>query len=181
MAKRKIDKRERIPAAMLSKIKKLILDNKDNGEVTLLIGFPKVTQDRIIKHCKDNNIGLQAFVKKAVYNVLPVKYDVDKQFIFPFGKYTGETAGSVQEFDPSYLTWCCKNISGFELVGEMQLAPPEVEKRHVQHEEYKQNLRDGEVLFYGAWQADNTREVFARRFTPWGESRLRYLGTQTKE
>lgn len=152
-----------------------------NRHVRIEMIVPMETANRIARHCQDNNISPTAFYKKAIYNVLPIKYEVDKQFIFPFGKYTGETAGSVQEFDPDYLTWCCKNISGFKLIEEMKTVPPEVEKRNVQHEEYKQNLRDGEVLFYGAWQADNTREVFARRFTPWGESRLRFLDKQTKE
>ena len=166
MAKKKVAmRRQRVP----------------NGHVRIEIIVPMETSNRIARHCQDNNISPTAFYKEAIYNVLPVKYEVDKQFVFPFGKYTGETAGSVQEFDPDYLTWCCKNISGFALIEEMQLAPTEVEKRHVQHEEYKQKLRNGEVLLYGAWQADNTRKAFARRFTPWGESRWRYLGTQTKE
>ena len=152
-----------------------------NGHVRIEMVVPIETANRIARHCQDNNISPTAFYKKAIYNVLPIKYEVDKQFIFPFGKYAGETAGSVQEFDPDYLTWCCKKISGFTLAEEMQVVPPEVEKHHVQHEEYKQKLRDGEVLFYGAWQADDVRKVFARRFTQWGKSRLRFLGMQTKE
>lgn len=166
MAKKKVAmRRQRVP----------------NGHVRIEMIVPMETANRIARHCQDNNISPTAFYKKAIYNVLPIKYEVDKQFIFPFGKYIGETAGAVQEFDPEYLNWCCSNISGFELAEEMRIASPAVEARHEAHKVYTDMLRPGEVIFYGAWKRDNTRKVFARRFTSWGESRWRYLDIQTKE
>lgn len=110
MAKRKVAvRRKRIP----------------NGHVRIEMVVPMETENRIARHCQDNNISPTAFYKKAIYNVLPVKYEVDKQFVFPFGKYTGETAGSVQEFDPDYLNWAARSITGFELASDIQANPIE--------------------------------------------------------
>jgi hypothetical protein len=86
--------------------------------------FPKETQVRIIDHCTENNLNTLVFIKKAVYAALPVKYKVDKEFVMPFGKYTGETAESVQEMDPDYISWACRNIQGFELETDMKPTAP---------------------------------------------------------
>ena len=52
---------------------------------------------------------------KSMYNINEKVYE-PKHFnnTMPFGKYKGRLIGDIIQEDPSYLLWCCKNLS-FEL------------------------------------------------------------------
>lgn len=90
-----------------------------DGHVRYEIIIPQFTVTRLYEHCERNSLDDANFVKKAIYNALPVHYAVDESFVFPFGKYQGETAGVVMQFDPEYIKWCVKSINGFTIHGDM--------------------------------------------------------------
>jgi len=99
------------------------------GDLKLSDLLPQETLNRITVYCRGNNMMVDAFIKKAIYDVLPVQYTVDETFVFPFGKYQGESAQSVVDMDPDYLTWCQKNIVGFTVCFEVEkVATEEVEE-----------------------------------------------------
>lgn len=52
---------------------------------------------------------------KSMYDINEKVYE-PKHFndIMPFGKYKGKVIGDIIQDDPSYLLWCCDNLS-FEL------------------------------------------------------------------
>lgn len=62
--------------------------------------------------------------KDLIYNDTKIKslYDVNEKVYepkhfnntMPFGKYKGRLIGDIIQEDPSYLLWCCENLS-FEL------------------------------------------------------------------
>lgn len=86
------------------------LTNTTIGEL-----FPAETLARITDHCKRNDLDVKDFIRKAVYDVLPVYYDATDDFVFPFGKYVGETVGAIKKIDPGYITWCQSKIAGFNI------------------------------------------------------------------
>lgn len=90
-----------------------------NGHIRIELTLPAITVKRITKHCKANNLDEAVFLRTAIYAKLPVHYEVDEQFILPFGKYTGETAEAVSKMEPTYLEWCQKNIKGFDITGKL--------------------------------------------------------------
>jgi hypothetical protein len=92
-----------------------------NEHVRLELIIPQSTCDRIVDHCARNNMKGEDFYKKAIYDALPVHYEVTEEFVFPFGKYAGETAGVVKRIDPSYIEWCIKNINGFTLTNQFAI------------------------------------------------------------
>jgi len=97
-----------------------------NGFSRIELTFPKTTEERIIDHCKRNSLNQSEFLRKAIYDALPVHYEVTEEFVFPFGKYAGETAGVVKRIDPSYIDWCVRSITGFTLADDMIEAREEV-------------------------------------------------------
>ena len=84
-----------------------------NGQSRIDITVPNSTGERIAEHCKRNGVHPNDFLKKAIYDALPVHYEVTEEWTFPFGKYAGETAGTVKQLDPGYIVWCKKTIVGF--------------------------------------------------------------------
>lgn len=89
--------------------------------------FPKETRDRIVDHCRRENTTPTDFLKRAVYSTLPVHYEVNKQFVFPFGKYSGETAETVKRIDPGYIDWAKKSITGFKVQEDLEPIVPHQE------------------------------------------------------
>lgn len=163
MAKKKVVRRTRIP----------------NDHCRMEIVLPRETCERIVAHCKRNNIAGDLFLKKAIYNALPVHYEVTEDFIFPFGKYQGETAGAVMQFDPDYIDWCKKNINGFKNKMEPEVARatslPHIfaYDKEVAEALFRPHLKPGEHVL-----ANNSGRVWAYRPTSWGQkSNWRKLGT----
>ncbi len=124
----------------------------------IYIDVPKTTVARLDKLSEKTGKNWSYTVLKAIYDALPVEYEVDSQFIFPFGKYHGETAGMVKEMDSSYLDWAKRTITGFKLVGD--LAPvPTVNKGELRfspfkiktaHKQYGSQLRQGECIRFSS-------------------------------
>lgn len=137
-----------------------------NSHVRYEIILPQSTITRLYDHCERNNLDDADVVRKAIYDALPVHYEVTEDFVFPFGKYAGETAGVVKRIDPSYIEWCKKSINGFKskLVEEGSKPvsdPPNIHR----HSPYWQSLlRKGEYLQFNANQL-----CWAYRIHPWGE------------
>lgn len=96
-----------------------------NGYCRIDLQMPDTTYERIIQHVASatDMDSINTYIMKCIYDKLPVKYKVDKSFTFPFGKYTDETAESVQQMDPEYISWACRTIQGFELDTDMKPAP----------------------------------------------------------
>lgn len=86
------------------------------GDIKLSTIFAPEGLERIAAHCRGNNMMIDDFIKKCVYDNVPVCYTVDETFVLPFGKYVGESAGTVARMDPDYLKWCQRTIKGFNLV-----------------------------------------------------------------
>jgi len=85
-----------------------------NGHERVEVILPKETCHRIGDHVlRNEGLTVQDFLKKAIYDALPVHYDVTEDFVFPFGKYAGETASVVSRLDPGYIKWCQTAIKGF--------------------------------------------------------------------
>lgn len=140
--------------------------------------FPEATRNRILQHCEKNNIHFIDFIKKAVYDKLPVHYDVNRQFIFPFGKYQGETAESVQQMDPGYIDWACRTITGFELAEDMK---PEVKPTNPSDANYVSMAQINEMLRYGEELKINRFKCWARRKEPFGIPKYRLLAVRANE
>ena len=170
-----------------AKIKKTVSRRQriPNGYCRINLQMPNITYERVINHLAEKGVkDANAWLMSCIYDKLPVKYSVDKQFTFPFGKYQGETASTVQDMDPEYISWACRTITGFALADDMkpieEKVPTKVEEAHALHEDFTSRLRHGERLLYGAVYADGRRKVFARRETHWGEPRFRFLGYQSR-
>jgi hypothetical protein len=89
----------------------------DAPATQITLDLPAVTIERLHAYAIKQDKPWDQLVRKAIYDLIPVEYEVDRQFVFPFGKYVGETAGMVGDMDPGYLDWCCKTIRGFKLKG----------------------------------------------------------------
>jgi hypothetical protein len=152
-----------------------------NNHMRVEVILPGETVKRLTQHCERNAIDEQNFLKKAIYDALPVHYEVTEDFIFPFGKYQGETAGAVKQFDPGYIEWCKKNISGFydkfEPINVQ--ADSSVEKREVARSEVIAKIQaflcQGETLYLGSTSSSG-QKAFAVRYTEWGQKKFRFLG-----
>jgi len=149
-----------------------------NEHVRLELIIPQSTCDRIVDHCARNNMKGEDFYKKAIYDALPVHYEVTEEFVFPFGKYAGETAGVVKRIDPSYIEWCKKSITGFYDNMEPVNAQTDssVDARVKAYDDAFQNiqnqLKHDEHLVGGAVTREGKRMWAKQRFT----GRYRFLG-----
>ena len=119
--------------------------------------LPADTVKRITQHCERSTLDEQSFLKKAIYDALPVHYEVTKEFVFPFGKYAGEIAGVVKRIDPSYIDWCVRSITGFTLADDMIEAREEVS--HEAMSSIYVPTMSGALTLNGFGEAPNMRVV----------------------
>lgn len=163
-----------------------------DGHVRMFIDLPAITNERLERFAEKQDKSWHDLVKKAIYDLIPVEYDAHDQYVFPFGKYQGETVASVKRIDLSYLDWCQKNISGFKMP-ERQAVGVEADEcavdfnaekekgrlRRLRNDNHYDKLvhRDkGERLIY------SNNKIFARYYVGWGQGnngtgyKYRYLG-----
>lgn len=166
---------------MAKKMKLRVAQRKrvSNGHVRLEVIVPIETSNRLKEHISRNDgLTMQNFLKKAVYDALPVHYEVTEEWTFPFGKYTGETAGTVKQLDPGYIDLCRKNIPGFydKMEPVNELADSSVEARNYVRNnllaKYRLELREGERLIGGGRTIEG-RRMFAETRYP---RKFRFLG-----
>lgn len=135
------------------------------GMCRVEVWLPRETGNRIVEHCKRNGIKGDDFLKKAIYDALPVHYEVTEDWVFPFGKYAGETASTVKQLDPGYIDWCYKNISGFmyQLPADESAKTTDIYNRYSSY--WRAQLQDGEHIHFNKL---NNR-VWAYKLTEWGQ------------
>ena len=144
----------------------------------IYIDVPKTTVARLDKLSEKTGKNWSYTVLKAIYDALPVEYEVDSQFIFPFGKYHGETAGMVKKIDSSYLDWAKRTITGFKLTGDLVDAsistasdgPVNSPSFREVYKKYSKELRSGERLGYSS----SSKKVWA--YNPHLSPAYRFLG-----
>lgn len=137
-----------------------------NGCERVEIILPKETRHRIGDHVlRNEGLTVQDFLKKAIYDALPVHYEVTEEFVFPSGKYAGETAGAVNRLDPSYIKWCETAIKGF--INKMKSATDESKQVDTTRgsDYWRSLLQDGETLQFNT----GNKVVWAYKRAAWGE------------
>ena len=153
------------------------------GYVKIELIVPERTRERLLKHC-GSMFAVNQFILKHMYDALPIKYEVDELFTFPFGKYEGEKAVDVATLEPSYLQWCKRVIAGFTLTPRMESL---VSSKDTETSQTTSPTPDWYDLTnwkpYARFEerislSPSTGRVFAYKSTQWGERRnWRYLGT----
>lgn len=137
-----------------------------NGHERVEVILPKETCHRIGEHVlRHEGLTVQDFLKKAIYDALPVHYEVTEDFVFPFGKYAGETAGVVNKLDPSYIKWCETAIKGF--VNKMKSVTDESKQINTTRssDHWRSLLQPGEALQFNT----GNNVVWAYKRAAWGE------------
>jgi hypothetical protein len=158
------------------------LSEAGSNPTTLTFTLPVATGIRLMRHAEKQGKTWDQIVLKAIYDLLPVEYEVDEQFVFNWGKYEGETAASVKQLDPAYIDWACRNITGFKLVGDMVEAPKwepndtcAEAPNYVSMADVNGMLRDGEELKLGRLKC------WAKRRNSYDTARFRLLAVRANE
>jgi hypothetical protein len=154
----------------------------NRSATAITIELPSVTIDRLFAYAAKVGKPWEHLVTKAIYDLIPVSYEVNEQFVFNWGKYEGETAASVKQLDPAYIDWACRNITGFKLVGDMVEAPKwepndtcAEAPNYVSMADVNGMLRDGEELKLGRLKC------WAKRRNSYDTARFRLLAVRANE
>lgn len=106
------------------------------------------TDPRYLVWCHNNVewLILSYPVQKALVERLSrFNKELNKEYVFDFGRHLGMTVSAVLKDDPNYLEWCTNNVAGFVLDDSVMLELDEIlQNKHLEKLEMMYLEENGE-------------------------------------